>query len=262
MAGKTSHLHEVLAVDKELEQAAGKIVEEAKVTFSKKADLFTGHSKTYEFFTEGREQEALGLAERKELTTTVPDKLDYVVMHLVRFIDALSQKEATNQVAKGDIILDGEIFAKDIPATLLLALENKIAKLRQMYEMIPTLQPGVEWIPAPTLGKNIYQAKNNIIRHRTEKVLRVKVMVDATDKHPAQVKDWWEDVPIGQSTSVAWSGMITPAQKSAVLKRLDDLVYAIKQARMRANETEVVEIHLGQALFNYIHEGLKEGQIE
>lgn len=261
MAGKVSHLHEVLAVDKELEQAAGKIVQEAIITYSKKADHFTGHDKTYEFFAEGRDKEAAGLAEKKELTTTVPDKLEYVGMHLVRFIDALAQKESTNQVATADIILEDKVLAEKVPATLLLALENKIAKLRGMYEAMPTLQPGITWVPDPSKGKNIYKAKDDLIRHRTEKQVKYKVLYDATDKHPAQVEKWNEDVVIGQSRMETWSGMISPAQKSAMLKRLDDLVYAIKQARMRANETEVINIKIGQSLLDYIHAGLAEGQV-
>src|SRR5574343_927664 len=92
-----AHLHELLAVDRDLENTTKYVVEEAVISFTKKTDHFTGGVKTYEFFDEKRQQEAAGLEEKKELTTTVKAKLDYVKEFLVRHLDALAQKEHTNK---------------------------------------------------------------------------------------------------------------------------------------------------------------------
>lgn len=253
-----SHLHEVLAVDKELEAIAWKVFEEGVNTFTKKTEHFLGSDKRYEMFDEGRQKEAEGLREHREVTTTVPDKLFYVTGHFVRFLDALAQKETTNQEARADVLLpDGNVLLADVPATLLLALENKLAKLRALYENLPTLQPGVKWAEDTQMGKYIYKAEGDIVKHKTEKVLQFKIMVNPTDKHPAQVEKWFEDKPIGQSITAHWSGMISPAQKSNLLARIDILLHAVKKARMRANETEVVKINIGERLFNYLHAELK-----
>ena len=42
----TTKLHEILAVESDLEKVAGNIIAEAKVTFNKKANLFVGSVKT------------------------------------------------------------------------------------------------------------------------------------------------------------------------------------------------------------------------
>jgi len=252
-----AHLHEVLAVDKELEAVAWKIFEEALVTFTKKTDHFMALDKRVEMFSEDRQKEGEALREQKAMTTTVADKLEYVSGHFVRFMDALAQKENTNQQARADVILpDGTVLAKDVPATLLLALEGKLSKLRRMYEVLPTLQPGVDWEADPQMGEGVFKAAEPIMKHKTEKTLRYTVMVPSTDKHPAQVEKWYEDVPIGQSITNTWSGMISPAKKSELLERVDMLTHSIKQARMRANETEVVKFDIGQKLLDFIHEVL------
>src|SRR5574343_814151 len=98
-----AHLHELLAVDRDLENTAKKLVEEAVITFTKKTDHFTGGVKTYEFFDEKRQQEAAGLEEKKELTTTVKATLDYVKEVLVRHLDALAEKEHTNKAGEAEV---------------------------------------------------------------------------------------------------------------------------------------------------------------
>lgn len=253
-----SKLHEVLAVDKDLEKVATEVVGEAVVTFTKKVDHFTGHVRTLRMFDEGRKQEEAAQGEVKELTTTVPEKLAYVAGHVIRYYDALAQKENTNQVAKADVILDdGTALLKDIPATLLLALENKLAKLRDMYGSIPTLQPGIEWEVDPNASMSgVYKAAKDEPTSRTEKDFAFKVLYEATDKHPAQIEKWNVDKVVGEYSRSRYSGMLTPKQKSDLLRRLDGLINAVKQARARANTQEVQDLKIGQTIFDYLHKGL------
>jgi len=250
-------LHELLAVDRDLANAARIVVEEATNTFTKKTDHFLGNIKTLELFDEARKQEESGFAEEKNITTTVNQKLDYVAESLIRYVDVLAQKEKTNQEAKADIILeDGTIFLKDMPATMLLSLENYLEKWRLMYHSIPTLQPGVDWELDATQGEGVYKSAKPEIRNKTEKVIRHKVLYDATDKHPAQIEKWTEDAPIGRFINVRWSGMISPAEKSKILGRIDSLIAAVKKSRMRANTQEVVKVSVGKRIFDYINKGL------
>ena len=249
-----SKLHEVLAVDSDLAETAKKIATEALVTFTKKADHFFGATKRLEMFDESRKQEEEGTAESKEIVSTVQEKLDYVAEHIIRHLDCLAQKENTNQAAVGDVELeDGTKLLQKMPATLLLSLENKLALFRKMYEGIPTLAPGLEWIEDPTQRKGIYKSSHDIIRHKTEKTFKSKILVEPTPQHPAQIEKWTEDVPIGNFITTQWSGMVSPARKSELLGRIDALIRAIKKARMRANSTEVVKKSIGKVLFDYIH---------
>jgi|PlaIllAssembly_1097288.scaffolds.fasta_scaffold78093_3 hypothetical protein len=249
-----AQLHEILAVDQDLQNLTRKVLEEATNTFSKKQDHFLGNYKKLSMFNEARKAEEEGFKEQKEIVTTVQDKLDYVGEGLARYVDVVAQKEATNQVAKADLVLpDGSVLAKDLPATLLLALENKLLQWRSMYEAIPTLSPGVHWVPDEEKGKNIFRAETDLVRHKTEKVLQTRVIFNPTDKQAGQYEKWMEDVPVGQYEETRWSSMISPARKSELLGRIDVLIGAVKQARMRANTAEIVKLEIGAKIVAYIN---------
>jgi hypothetical protein len=173
----------------------------------------------------------------------------------VKYLDAVLQKESTNQSAKADLIVDGKTIAKDIPATFLLGLETKIKMWKQMLEAVPTLQPGLAWAHDEVLGRHVYATKNPEELAKTKKTLRYQIMVPATDKHPAQVEKWNEDVPVGKYIIRKWCGMLSPAEKSDLLARLDKLSHGVKQARQRANCQEVVPINIGQSLIDFLMNG-------
>ena len=135
-------LHELLAVEGDLEGTYKKIVDEAKVTFDKKGAHFFGVHRRLEMFDEDLPKAP---DEHQEMVTTVHDKLEYVNEHVVRYFDAVLQKERTNQDAKADIVVDGVSLAKDLPATFLLGLENKLKNVRSLFQAIPTLPPGRKW---------------------------------------------------------------------------------------------------------------------
>ena len=78
-------------------------------------------------------------------------------------------------------------------------------------------------------------------------------MYDATKEHPAQVESITTDVAIGKITVNNWSGMLSPAQKSILLGKIDTLIRAVKKARQRANTTEVVKVNIGDKLFDFIN---------
>lgn len=184
------------------------------------------------------------------------DKLEYVAGHGARYLDVVAQKEATNQTAKADIVIDGNVLVADVPVTHLLTLETKLKELRQMYEAIPTLDPSVSWVQDPNSPKGVYKSQTASVSFRTEKKLMHKVLVDATDKHPAQIEKWSEDKPVARIETNKTSGMLSSVDKSALLARIDRLAEAVKRARQRANGAPIVEIKVGKTIFDYLHGGL------
>jgi len=246
-------LHEVLAVISDTDVVAADVTAEAIQTF-KKPERLTGMSKTLKMVDSSREHEEAAGAEERVVVTTVQRKLDYVAGHLIRNIDAILQKETTNTEAKADVILeDGTILLERVPATGLLALENKIPKWRAMYENIPTLQPGIDWLEDEDQVTGVYVATPDEVRNKTEKVTEPVVLYKHTPEHPAQVKEVSKDIVVGHFTTRRWSGMITPARKSELLGRLDELLRAVKKARMRANEQEVIDVQVGKTIFDFVH---------
>ncbi len=142
-------LHELLAVEPDLEGTSKKVVAEARKTFDK-PPIFFGFTRKWVMFA-ADEQDQAPPDEHQHMTTTVADKLGYVSDHLARYYDAVLSKETANQHATADLVVDGVTLLQGAPATFLLGLENKLKSLRGMYEAIPTLPVGVEWEPAPDL---------------------------------------------------------------------------------------------------------------
>lgn len=249
-------LHEVLAVESGLQTAAKKINEETIKTFGKKDEHFVETVTQLRHFD--AEDSKLDVDDAKAMVTTVFDKLLHTVPPNVRALDAYIQKEATNQLAKADIVIDDKIIAAEVPATVLLGLETKLTELRAVYEAIPTLAPGPTWqIDSDKRKKGgVYRSMQPDVTFRTRKTIKPIIMAPATEHHPAQVQAVSEDVPVAKITKQHWSGMITSGQKSDLLERLDQLLRAVKKARQRANATPVVKRSIGKELFDFIHAGI------
>lgn len=244
-------LHELLAVEGDLEGTYKKILEEARNTFAKKPNLFYGSLKRLEMFDlEAKVEER---EEHMKLATTVGQKLEYVSDHVVRYLDAVLQKEMTNQIAKNDLIIEGTVIATGLPATYLLGLETKLKNIRAVYEAIPTLPPSLEWVRDEQAGEGVYRLKHTDEKMKTAKTFMHKVLYEATDKHPAQIEKWEEQKPVGKYLTDTTCGLVSPAEKSEMLGRIDKLIRAVKQARQRANTEEVLTASIGNMLVNFIH---------
>lgn len=253
-------LHEILAVETDKDGYFKKAVPEMIDLFKGKASRFQAHNRTLKLI--GEETPEKIEAEKAEseylaMVTTVPAELIYLSGVVVDYINILAQKDEANCNAKADVIIGGKTILRDIPATTLLSMESKLKQIRSIFEEIPTLQPGTKWNKDETMGNYVYVDTNPEVRAKTKANVMHKILVPPTDKHPAQIEKWTENSDIGYFTKVRWSGMLSVADKSTLLGRLDKLTQAIKQARQRANEQEVnTSIQIGEALFNYLYEGI------
>jgi hypothetical protein len=244
-------LHEILAVEGDLRSTADTVLKEAAGTFDKRPEHFIQREVAVEHFAEG--DKTLDTREHKKMETTVAEKLDYIGEMLTRAYDAYMQKEATNQTARATVEVDGKPFLENVPVVVLLGMEQRLKELRDVYEQIPTLQPGPHWETDKSMRIGVYRARDPEVRFITKKTKRAFVMYEATDKHPAQVQALDEDVPVAKRTTHVWSGMLSVYDKSLLLDRVDTLIQAFKRARQRANEAELVERHMGKQIFQYLH---------
>ena len=246
-------LHELLAVEGDLEGVAKRILQETGSVFRNKPNLFNGYHKELRMFDEDRQQD--NTSETQNVTTTVPDRLEYTMEHLVKYWDAIYQKERTNQNACADLVVNGETIATDVPATFLLGMETRLKQLRQAVEQAPTLQPGVEWVPAPEQGPHIHRTYDREERFKTEKTFNHKVLYEATQHHPAQIERWEENRNVGKYLTQTWSGAISSAKKQQYIDRVDQLIRAVKKARQRANTEPVVTENIGEKFASFIMGG-------
>ena len=240
-------LHELLAVEGDLKSAAQKARSKILNIFTDGVSRLVGRSITYQV-NEGEDERP---PEMTELATTAWVELDQFWASYTPWVDAVLQKETTNQVAKADLTIDGQVLAYGLPATALLNLEAKLAELVSVYETIPVSDPTERW--AWDTGQEHYVSaeKQTAI---TKKASRVIVLYEATPEHPAQTQLHTEDVRIGLRAVTLHSGMMSPREKRERLERVTGLLRAIKEARQRANDVEVSPLAVGETLRAYIEQ--------
>jgi len=255
---KGPELHEVLAVQGDLEANARRVLEEGKDTFNNRENLFEGRDRILKMFDEKDQNLEGAHAEHQEIATTVGAKLKYVQKPIGKHWDCLLQKESTNQNAKADVVIGKTVIAKDVPAGALVAFERELKEYRALLETIKTLAPNKKWVKDNDLiaadgSKGIYRDDFKDKKLKTIQTIQHKVLVPPTEKHPAQLEKWKENVPVGEFTEERFSSKITPAEKSKLLAKVSALISAVKKARMRANKETVVKTAVSKSFFSFIH---------
>lgn len=250
--GKTSQLHEILAVLADTQNAAAAIQKETIGTFGKKSAHFAGQNRDVNYLDEGRAAE--DTSDHKPVVSTVDEKLEHYFALTGRAFDALYQQEASNQHANADLIVDGQTLATDVPATFLLGMEKRLKEVRNVMLAQPTLEPNITWSEDLSAGEGRYRSEA-VTSFKTEKRVEHQVLVAATDKHPAQVEKWNVDRNVAKVLTTHLSGCITPAEKSRRLERVDLLIEGVKKARQRANCVEAEKGTIADSMFSYIMGG-------
>lgn len=252
MSKEKPQLHELLAVETSKNKVFNDILAEARDTFSKKDHLFKGHLTTNTPLVENIEGSApfLESTEETQVSETIESKLDYVFKHFTQTFNVYAQKEKANQEAKADVTINGEVLIKDAPATMLLGLESKLNKIREMIVAIKTTDNTRAW--TITNNKGIWQSTPEE-RGITKKVPRQKVVFQPTEHQPGQYESYVEDVIVGKKVVIHYTGLISSAEKAKILDRVDTLAAACKRARQRANK-QVVDTSFkpGKDIANYI----------
>lgn len=239
-------LHELLAVEGDLKARAQEAAARLKSLFQNGQGNFLGQTIVYKPLEELGEQFPPQVT---HVATTVDEELAIIGQHYENWIDAALQKEQTNQKTRATLVIGGATV--DLSATSLLNLEAKLLELRSMYKDIPTNDVTIPWRWDDATENFVSESPET--RHRTKKVIRSHVAYEATDKHPAQVETYNEDMIVGFLTTTKQSGMITPADKRARMEKINSLLQAVKQARQRANNIEVQPINVGGIILAHIN---------
>lgn len=246
-------LHELLAVEKDRSGVANKVMEEAKGVFKAGTHYF-GHTKVTTFFEDPTGQ--LGRTEVKIVDDTVPGKLDYLSNAMRRLLDLMYQIDISNTEAKADLVIGGVTFAEAVPAGYLMMLERKLTDLRAVYEMVPTHPPGIDWQADPTQRlPNVAKSVPAVVTFLTQKKIDFAVPVAATEHHPAQVREVTKDERVARVEETKFTGTISAADKSEMLRRLDMVIAGTKRARQRANGAEASTKKIARKLLVFINTG-------
>lgn len=244
-------LNQVIAIEKRVKGDALTALTKAHHDVQK-APLLSGISRNYKPRDDEGEQFP---PESTRVQLHVHEVVNTVVQNLERFYDLTLTKDLANTVAKADLKVDGVVIAEKVPVTYLLFLEKQLQDLLTFVVKLPALDPSETWTYDANTGAFATVPSQTV---KTKKIPRNHVLAQATDKHPAQVQVFTEDVLVGYWTTVKFSGAV-PQQKINELKtRVTTLIEAVKAAREEANSVQVIDQHIGHTLFGYLFAGLAE----
>lgn len=145
--------------------------------------------------------------------------------------------------------VDGETLLRDVPVTYLLFLEKQLVDLHTFVKKLPVLDAAESW----SFDDSTDTWRTDPVRTiRTKKVPRNHVKAEATEKHPAQVEVYYEDIAVGYWTTVKFSGALPARRVNELVERVEKLQQAVKYAREEANGTEVTDRRVGDVVFRYL----------
>lgn len=237
--------NQVVAVEKGLKDAAKRAITDVYHAIQK-PDTMTGFVRQY---TPSNEEGDRLPTERKLLQTTLADQTSTVRRALADWYDCVATKSWTNCEAKADVVVDGKVLLSAVPVDFLLFARKQLEDLRTMVEKMPTLDPGEEW--AWDSNRGCY-ASATVEQVRTQKLQKPLVLYHATPEHPAQTQVISEDVPVGRWKTTKLCGALPVDEQRDILRRVDSLLVAVKQAREQANMTEAREQRVAAPLLDYV----------
>lgn len=239
-------LNQIVAVEKGVKSRVDKRITAAYHTLQK-SQLFTGLSRVY---TPRDDDGATLPPESTRVQTTVSDQLGAMAADFTELFDVVLTKETSNAQAKADVVVHGQTLLADVPVTYLLFLEKQLTHWHTALAKVPVLTAEDEWTEDPS--NDGWYRTPAVQTIKTKKVPRNHVMAPATERHPAQVEVYYEDIPVGTWATVKFSGAITAKRRDEYVARVDALLDAVKQAREAANSLEVQQKKAGEALFSYL----------
>jgi hypothetical protein len=238
-------LNQIIAIEKGVKSTA----EAAFTTAHRdmlKGEPLSGIARTYV----PRQEDGVQLPPETKLPQIrAENAINTVVAQLTRLFDVTATKDEANCSAKADVVVDGTTVLRGVSVSTLLFLERKLVDLHTFIAKLPTLDPAERWTYSPDVGAYASAPAETI---RSKKVMRNWVKAEATEKHPAQVDVYTEDVPEGTWTTVKYSGALPADRVNELLARVQKLTEAVKQAREEANSIEVTDVGIGSPFFTYL----------
>lgn len=188
-------------------------------------------------------------AEHKPVQILVRTLLPEVTGEYGKYIDLDMQIEIANARAKGHVIIDGETILQDVPVTALMLLEKRLKALQAHLEALPTQDPAVRWV-WDSSHKAYAGPMETTLSKRTVKSF--VTVAPATEHHPEQVRDVEKEEVMGIWEKTLYTGLLDPKERNEILHRLKVLIEAVAEARIRANDIEVIPSKLGTELMAHL----------
>lgn len=240
-----ARLNQIIAVEKGIKSRSFQELTEAHQQLQKPA-LLAGISRTYRSKDEEGEQ-------FPPESTKVQVRAEEVIRRtgeiMQKLFDVTATKDFTNCKARADVVVDGKVLLKQVPISYLLFLEKQLVDLHTFVKKLPVLDPSETWSFDPSADCFATEPVQTV---KTKKIPRNHVKAEATEKHPAQVEVYYEDVVVGYWKTIKFSGSLPQKRINELLERVERLQAAVKFAREEANQTEVEEQKVGEKVFQFL----------
>lgn len=238
-------LNQIIAVEKSVKSRSFQELTEAHQALQKPT-LLMGISRTYRPKDEEGEQ-------LPPESTRVQAKAEEIVRRTARIManlfDVTATKDWTNCEARADVVIGERVLLSDVPVSYLLFLEKQLVDLHTFVRKLPVLDASEGWTFDPSADAYATEAVQTV---RTKKIPRNHVKAEATEKHPAQVEVYYEDVTVGYWRTVKFSGALPAVRVAELLERVQRLQQAVKFAREEANGREAQDRKVGEKFFAYL----------
>src|SRR4051812_43461495 len=223
-----ARLNQIIAVEKGVKSRSFQELTDAHHALQKPT-LLAGISRTYRPKDEEGEQLP---AESTRVQVKAEEIIRQTAGILTRLFDVTATKDWTNCVARADVVVDGEPLLREVPVSYLLFLEKQLVDLLTFVRKLPVLDAAEAW--SYDSSADCY-ATEPTQTTRTKKLPRNHVKAEATDKHPAQVEVYNEDIVVGYWKTVKFSGALPAKRVNELVEKVEKLQHAVKFAREEAN---------------------------
>jgi hypothetical protein len=242
-------LNQILATEKAIKTSSHEQLTSLYQTLQKEP-LLNGISRTYQPLEEDGEK-------LPSESTLVQVRVQQALSSLADIMSPLYNltlgRDLANTKALADVVVDGKVLLKGVPATFLLWLEKQLTDLHTLVSKLPTLSQAETWEYDPAQDSH----KTPVVQtSRSKKVPHPLVKAEATDKHPAQVEIVHTDEVVGYWSTVKFSGAITRQKAQELRTRVEKLQVAAKYAREQANLVDVPPAEAAGPVFGFLFSNL------
>jgi len=238
-------LNQIVAIEKSIKSRSFQELTEAHHALQKPT-LLSGISRIYRPKDEEGEQLP---PESTKTQIKADDILRQTAEILTRLFDVTATKDWANGNARADIVVDDKVLVAQVPVTYLLFLEKQLVDLLTFVRKLPILDASETWTFDPSADAYVTDAVQTV---RTKKIPRNHVKAEATEKHPAQVEVYHEDIAVGYWRTVKFSGALPAQRVNELISRVEKLQQAVKFAREEANNIDVTDQQVGDRIFGYL----------
>lgn len=238
-------LNQIIAAEKGRKSLTARAITDAYHALQK-SQLFGGLSRTYRPKDEDGEMMP---PESTKVQLRAEEILADAAKAFTGLFDLVLTKDQANQFAKAPIVVDDVVIVDNVPVSTLLFLEKQLGDIMTMIGKIPVLDPAETW--HYDAAADCWRAED-VQTVRTKKIPRNHVVSPATDKHPAQVTVYNEDVVAGYWTKATFSGAMPASRVHELSERVTKLRDAVKYAREEANSIEIRQAAMGEQIFAYL----------